>query len=135
MDVFGAILGIVGDVGKKIAGNLFPNPEDELKRLQLQQELQKALIEQQGAINTAAADIVKTEAASSSWLTCNWRPITMMVFLGLLVARVFGWTSPNVTPSEYDHLWQLLEIGIGGYIGGRSVEKVAPAITEIFTKK
>jgi len=76
----------------------------------------------------AAADIVKTEAASSSWLTSNWRPVVMLTFVALIVARVLGWSSTNLSEAEYLKLWGLVELGLTGYVYGRSAEKIAPAI-------
>jgi len=43
----------------------------------------------------------------------------MLVFLGLVVADSFGWL-PNPLPPQ---AWTLLQIGLGGYVVGRSVEK------------
>lgn len=89
------------------------------------------LREQEGAQEfLAGADIVKAEAQSSTWLTAAWRPITMLVFVSLIVARVFGLTSEHVSEAEYAELWRLVELGLGGYVIGRSAEKVVPAIVQ-----
>lgn len=76
----------------------------------------------------AQADIVKTEAASSHWLAANWRPLLMLTFGGLIVARWFGWAAPNLTEPEYLALWDIVKLGLGGYVIGRSVEKIAPTV-------
>lgn len=78
----------------------------------------------------AQAGIVNTEAASSHWLAANWRPLTMLVFTGLIVARWFGWSAPNLSEAEYIKLWDIVELGLGGYVVGRSVEKIVPAIAD-----
>ena len=94
------------------------------------------LREQEGAQEfLAAAEIVKTEAASGNWLTAAWRPLTMLTFVALIVARVFGLTSDHVSEAEYQHLWSLVEIGLGGYVFGRSAEKVAPAVVSALKGK
>ena len=82
------------------------------------------------AVFTAQADIIKTEAASSHWLAANWRPLLMLTFGGLIVARWFGWAAPNLSQEEYLALWNIVEFGIGGYVVSRSVEKVAPSIAD-----
>lgn len=69
------------------------------------------------------AEIITAEAKSEHWLTANWRPITMMVMLGLIVSRWFGWESDHMDPAEYLMAWELLKLGIGGYIVSRGVEK------------
>lgn len=38
----------------------------------------------------AQAAIVSAEAGGASWLQRNWRPITMLSFLGLVIADAFG---------------------------------------------
>ena len=78
----------------------------------------------------AQAGIVNTEAASSHWLAANWRPLTMLVFTAMIVARWFGWAAPNLSEAEYIKLWDIVELGLGGYVVGRSVEKIVPAIAD-----
>jgi hypothetical protein len=133
--MFAALLPVLGGLFQTVANNLFPDPKDELQRMKMQQELQLALMQQSAAIEQAAANIVNTEAASSHWLAANWRPITMLTFLALIVARFFGWTAPNISEPEYIKLWELVQIGLGGYVVGRSVEKIAPAIADVLKKK
>ena len=64
--------------------------------------------------------IVQAEATGHSWLQRNWRPITMMVFLVLVILDSFGWLPNKLAPQA----WTLLSIGLGGYVVGRSAEKV-----------
>ena len=58
--------------------------------------------------------------AQGNWLQRNWRPITMMVFLLLIILDSFK-ILPNPLAPE---IWGLLMIGLGGYVVGRSAEKV-----------
>ena len=69
------------------------------------------------------AKIVNSEASSEHWLTANWRPLVMLTFTGLVVARFLGFEAEGMTEKEYQSLWNLITLGVGGYIGGRSVEK------------
>lgn len=127
MDPVSAVLGI----GGKLIDRLWPDPEQKA-------QAQIALLElaQKGELTefTARAEIVKAEAASSHWLAANWRPVVMLVFAGLIVARWFGWAAPNLTEAEYLKLWSIVEFGLGGYVVGRSVEKIAPSIAEAFKR-
>lgn len=79
----------------------------------------------------ARARIVEAEAKSESWLTANWRPITMLTFLALVVADVFGMLAFRLAPEA----WSLLQLGIGGYVVGRTVEKAATPVIEALKKK
>lgn len=124
----GTILGILGKVAGSVAERIFPEPEHELKRLELQQALQAGVLERTSEIERAAAEAVKAEAQGQSWLQRTWRPITMLVFVALIVARWLGWSAPNLAEAEALKLWDIVEIGLGGYVIGRSAEKVLPAL-------
>lgn len=115
------------DVGGKLIDRLWPDPaQRDQARLAMLEMAQKGEL----AEFTARAEIVKTEAASSHWLAANWRPLTMLTFAGLIVARWFGWAAPNLSEAEYLKLWSIVEFGLGGYVVGRSVEKIAPSVAE-----
>ena len=92
------------------------------------------LLEHQHEIEQAAGQIIKTEAASSHWLAANWRPLTMLTFTGLIVARWFGFAAPELSDAEYLALWDIVELGLGGYVVGRSVEKIAPSLVQAISK-
>lgn len=112
------------DAGKTLIDKFWPDA-GEAERQKVQTFL---------AVFMAQADIVKTEAASTHWLAANWRPLLMLVFGGLIVARWFGWAAPNLTEAEYLKLWGIVEFGLGGYVVGRSVEKIAPSIASAIKK-
>lgn len=124
------LLPILGNIGGQIAKNLFPDPAEESKRQEVQLQFQAEIMKQAQAIEAAAADIVKAEAASQHWLAANWRPLTMLVFVALIVARWFGWAAPNLADEEYLKLWDIVQLGLGGYVIGRSVEKIVPSIAD-----
>lgn len=74
-------------------------------------------------------------ARSESWMTANWRPVTMLTFAfvvlhNFVLAPVFSLPSVMIPPD----MWELLRIGVGGYIMGRSGEKVLPEIAKILKK-
>jgi hypothetical protein len=119
------------NLGGKLIDKLFPDPAEKAKA-----ELALLQLAQQGELAefAARAEIVKTEAASSHWLAANWRPLTMLTFAGLIVARWFGFAAPELSEAEYLKLWSIVEFGLGGYVVGRSVEKIAPSIAEAFRK-
>ena len=120
-------LPILAPIITQIVGSLFPDPGEKAKA---EAEVMKQLIASQDQIG----DIIKTEAASEHWLTANWRPITMLVFVGLIVARWFGVAAPGLTEPEYLKLWSIVEIGIGGYVIGRTVEKTIPDVARVLKR-
>jgi hypothetical protein len=125
------LLGGFFDLAGKVFDKIFPNPqqaaEAKLKLFEMQQAGELKVLEGQ-------VEIITAEAKSESWLAASWRPITMLVFTGLIVARWFGWAAPNLSPEEYIKLWSIVELGLGGYVIGRSAEKIAPSIAAALKK-
>ena len=115
------------EIGGKLIDRLWSTPE---QKALAQVELLKLAQAGELSIITEKASIVKAEAASGSFLANSWRPIVMLTFTGLIVARWFGWAAPDLTAQEYIKLWDIVELGIGGYVIGRSVEKVVPSIAD-----
>lgn len=112
------------DVGGKLIDRLWPDPEKrDQARLALMELAQKGELTEL----TARADIVKTEAASEHWLAASWRPVLMLTFGALIVARWLGWSAPGISEQEVLKLWDIVELGLGGYVIGRSAEKIVPA--------
>ncbi len=86
----------------------------------------------EGEITRAAASIITAEAAGESWLQRSWRPIAMLNFLGLLNLYWFG-AAPDYlvdSPELVGQLFTLLTVGIGGYVGGRTIEKTARVVAD-----
>lgn len=122
------LLPILGDTLKRF----FPDPEQAAK---VQQEITLALLANQAAMNQAAGDIIKAEAQSEHWLAACWRPIMMLTFGALIVARWVGWSAPGISDAEVLKLWDIVQLGLGGYVIGRSVEKVAPSIAQAVSSR
>jgi hypothetical protein len=112
-----------------IIDKFIPSAEDKAKaqlalaQLQADTTLEMAKLDAQN--NATARDAIVAEAKSESWLTSNWRPLTMLLFdailaYDLILAPVFGLRS---VPMDV-HLWQLLTMGLGGYQFSRSGEKM-----------
>lgn len=119
------------EVGGKLIDRLWPDPtQRDQAKLQLLEMAQKGEL----AELSARAGIVQAEAASSNWLASGWRPITMLTFTGLIVARWLGWSAPGISEAEVLKLWDIVQLGLGGYVIGRSVEKIVPSIADAVRK-
>jgi len=119
------------NLGGQLIDRLWPDPDKrDQAKLALMEMAQKGEL----AELTGRAEIVKAEAASEHWLAANWRPILMLTFGGLIVARWFGFAAPNLSEAEYLKLWSIVELGIGGYVIGRSVEKIVPSLAGALKK-
>ena len=118
-----ALLPVLGDLFRR----WFPDPAEAAKA---QQELTMTLLAQQEALNAAAGEIIKAEAQSEHWLAACWRPILMLTFGALIVARWLGWSAPGISEAEVLKLWDIVQLGLGGYVIGRSLEKIAPQLAQ-----
>jgi hypothetical protein len=120
--VLAAILGLVPSILDKVIPD--PVERDKAKLEFLKQQQSGLLTELQGQI-----DIIQTEAKSEHWLTANWRPLTMLTFVVIIANNyilypylsLFWPDAPQLSiPPD---MWDLLKIGLGGYVVGRSAEK------------
>lgn len=110
------------DAGLRIIEKVIPDPdaqrEARLKLLEMQQAGELAELQ-------ARAGIIQAEAQSEHVLTATWRPLVMIWFAALIGAHWFGFTPENLPPEQVAKLLDILEVAIGGYVIGRSVEKAA----------
>ena len=117
MNVFKPILNLVNTVVDKVVKD-----QDQAERLK--SELAIAVINQMDNELKAAKDVIVAEAQGESWLQRNWRPLTMLSFVTLIAAHWLGFTAPNLSEPQILALMDIVQVGIGGYVVGRSVEKV-----------
>lgn len=122
-------------IGGSLIKRLFPDPETQQKA-----QLELLKLEESGELARIAhqSKIIIAEAKSDSWLARNWRPITMMVFVFIVFnnyilapyQHVFGIKIPILElPPK---MWSLIELGLGGYVIGRSAEKVVKGLKGLF---
>lgn len=111
----------------KIIDKIFPDKESaaeaKLKLFELEQSGELAKLE-------ASAGIIKEEAKSEHWLAANWRPLTMVTFLAIIINNYIIYPYLSLFWAEAPVLelptimWELMKIGLGGYVVGRSGEKI-----------
>lgn len=120
-----AALGIA-KVGASLIDNLFTSDEEKATA-----KLKLMEMEQNGELSriAAGAGVVEAEARSEHWLTANWRPLTMITFVVIIANNyiLYPYLSlfwPEAPSLEIPpDMWDLLKIGLGGYVVGRSGEK------------
>lgn len=117
--------GVIGEIGKVI-DNLFTSEEE---RINAKNQVFKVLQEQQLELQKLQTEIIVAEA-SGNWLQRSWRPILMLAFGFIVIYVKFIAPLFNLPiPLLENEFWNLLQLGIGGYVVGRSVEKVSKNIT------
>ena len=114
-----------------IFGRLVP---DESKIAEFKAQLAQAAIEAEAARVKAAGDIISAENNSGGWLASSWRPVTMYIFLAFLISAWFGYTPPHMPDVMLLEIFGLIKIGLGGYIGARTIEKSVSSIRDVFKR-
>lgn len=98
--------------------------EAQLKLSRLSADMTRSMLEHEAKVLEEQAKNIRAEANSESWLARNWRPIVMLSLTALVGLDSFGVLSNPLS----DDAWLLLQIGIGGYVVGRSGEKIAKTV-------
>tara|TARA_R110000824_G_scaffold157971_3_gene331532 strand:- start:1704 stop:2117 length:414 start_codon:yes stop_codon:yes gene_type:complete len=113
----------------KAIDNLHTSDEERLsikaELLGVQAKLVSEVIVYETKLADAQANVIMSEANAESWIARSWRPITMLTFVGLIV---YSQLTENVIP---DQLWTVVQIGLGGYVAGRSLEKTAGSVVKV----
>ena len=108
---------------------------DKDQALKLKAELAALMADRDGEMAKASAKILTAEITGESWLQRNWRPMLMVWFAFLIGAYWFGWTPPNMDAQTIDNLFVLVQIGVGGYVVGRSGEKIAKTVAPVLASR
>lgn len=122
------MIGLLGSVAAPLLRGVFDivdqAVEDKDQAALIKSRLQEQVLSGRMKEIEAAASVIAAEARGESWLQRNWRPMLMCLF-GVIVANnfivvpLFGTPVAEIPPD----MWDLLKLGVGGYVVGRSVEK------------
>ena len=127
--LFTVLAPLIGDIVNRVL------PADANKAGEIEREIRLSLLENEEKLENMRGQIVLAEANSGSWLTSTWRPLLMMVIVSIIALNYLIFPLVSLTlgvPLEIDlpsELWTLLNIGVGGYVVGRSGEKITETIT------
>lgn len=115
------------DGADKILGRFKASPEERAQAQQALRELERqarkdALEYESNLIKEQSANI-RAEAKAGG-IAAAWRPITMLTFTGLIALHWFGVTPENLPQQEVMALMDIVKLALGGYVIGRSAEKV-----------
>jgi len=146
MSVVSKILGkFIGEAGANLTGEIFDGIsklDNSTEKMELQFKFKELLTQVQGKMLDFEAKILSLQAgvikaeAKGNLLQRTWRPILMLTFGFVIVSRWFGFTVDVPLESEL-RMWNIIELGLGGYVIGRSAEKIVSNIdlTTILKKK
>tara|TARA_R110002020_G_scaffold173776_2_gene364712 strand:- start:4691 stop:5089 length:399 start_codon:yes stop_codon:yes gene_type:complete len=125
-----------GDAVKGVTDLVGQFVEDKDKANQLESEIKAKLINLEQEVVKAQRDTIVAEAKSQSFLARNWRPIMMLTFVFIIAnnyiffpyIQLFGGQAMELEIP--DAMWGLLKIGVGGYVLGRSGEKMVDSYSK-----
>lgn len=83
----------------------------------------------QATTANAGALNVRAEEQGEPWLQRNWRPTLMMLLIAIIANNTFGVAYLHAKEIVMTaQMWNFLSMGLGGYIGCRTVEKIVKVI-------
>lgn len=114
------VTNLVSAVGEIVDRLTLPGREKK----QLETDILQLLIAVEEKTITEQAAAIREETRGN-WLQRSWRPIVMLVFTLIILAGTFL-NLPIL--ADTSRFWDLLEIGLGGYIIGRGSEQLVSSL-------
>lgn len=96
--------------------------------IQVENSVARQLLECEARLIAMQSEVEKAKAKHEVWIQYMWRPLTMVVFVTLITLDSLGLLPKPMAPQ----MWTLLELGLGGYVIGRSAERLVPAVIDKF---
>ena len=115
------VTNLVSAVGEIVDRLTLPGREKK----QLETDLTRVFVEWEQRVMEARSAVL-VEEARGTWLQRSWRPMVMLTFAVIVLVGTFV-SLPIL--DDTSRFWDLLEIGLGGYVVGRSGEKIVQACT------
>lgn len=137
LNIIGSIIGLIGSGVSGFFGLKQAQSENVSRAIEA---VNQSNISAEGK-ERAIAMVISSEANSGYWLAAAWRPLTMVIFVSIVVAYALGFTTPNLLTqmpenSVMAQIFELVKIGLMGYIPARSLEKIVEKVswTQIINK-
>ena len=124
------ILQAVAPLAKILFNTVDKAVADKDLAAKLKADLQTQMMQSHTQELTAAAKIIEAEA-KAGWFASSWRPLLMYVLIFILIWNyvlgpvILFFFKASITRTLPGDVWTLLQIGLGGYVVGRSAESVA----------
>ena len=124
------VLSAIAPLAKILFNTVDKAVADKDLAAKLKNDLQTQMLQSHTQELTAAAKIIEAEA-KAGWFASSWRPLLMYVLIFILVWNyvlgpvILFFFKASITIQLPGDVWTLLQIGLGGYVVGRSAESVA----------
>lgn len=109
----------------KVVDTVITNDDEKSKA---KKELAEVVLKSLNEVANVQGEVIKKEM-EGNFLQKSWRPLLMLTFGTILVCKWFGLTDGNIDYELELKLMDIVQLGLGGYVVGRSVEKVAGTVT------
>jgi hypothetical protein len=135
-DTVNAGSGLVEKIGNAFDKNFTSDQE----RLAAKSELVKEAGDIVDKLNVLQQQVILSESVGN-WMQRSWRPLSMFIFVGIIVCtwilfpliNIFAHSTDLslliVQLKDSDKFWGVVELGFGGYVIGRSAEKIVDSIS------
>lgn len=117
------------DVTKSIGDVIGQLSTTDAEKLKAKAQLTEIVLDKLTQLSALQADVIKTEM-TGNWLQRSWRPMVMLVFTVIVISKWFGLTDANISDVLELKLLDIVQLGLGGYVIGRSAEKIASSVTQ-----
>jgi hypothetical protein len=98
----------------------------QLRYKELLISIEGACIDYEGKLLDSKSKIIESETKGESWLQRNWRPLLMCICMFIVFNNYVLVPYFNLPVTTLDnHIWTLMDLGVGGYVAGRSLEKIS----------
>lgn len=129
MSLITGVLGVIGTGVKGFFGVKESQVEGIHKTIEAIGESNSSAAEKEKAI----AAVIGAEMQSGYWLAAVWRPLVMVALAGIVLAYFMGFTTPELLApipegSSMREVFELLKLGLMGYMPLRTVEKIASQV-------
>jgi predicted MFS family arabinose efflux permease len=129
-----AAIPVVGKLLEKVLGVVDQAVEDKDQAKKLKADMAMAAMSMDHSefetLIKEQASIIKAEATGQSWLQRNWRPLLMLIIMVIIANNYIFFpylslfTTKAVMLDLPVYMWDLIKLGVGGYVVGRSGEKI-----------
>lgn len=109
------IVVIMKGIVETVAGVIERLSISSTEKKRLKQELETLLVDYEREHLQVQSGVLRSEA-QGNWLQRSWRPVIMLAFAVVILAGMF---TDLPLLEDTSRFWDLLEIGLGGYIVGR----------------
>ncbi len=132
LSIFAKVL--AGPLLDRVFGIVERHQAKQINRDKLEVELRGAVLDAMTDISDNQVAAILAEARGESWLQRNWRPMVAVCFAGIVVFYAlvlpiavdwFGANPVRIGDKLLEWIMQAVMVCLGGYIGGRSLEKIA----------